>query len=266
MKTPVLVQTPSGTGIPLPSPTAKTRLASSADQAWRYVSGFRSPRIPWMGMLIAGGIHAGMIFGFNFEKVEAPKEVYVAPTIALIDIPKMEEEPEIIEMGEGDVQEMEASAYVPMQADLPSVADVSSPFVQTIDPSAMMEKPNLDAAKVVSIPTGIRGGHGTSGTGLGNVFSLAQLDRIPEPTFQPPPVFPPAKKRDTTEARVEVEFIVDATGAVQDAHVVRATVDGFEDAAVIAVSRWKFRPGMKAGKKVNTRMRQPLLFRVTDEG
>jgi len=30
------------------------------------------------------------------------------------------------------------------------------------------------------------------------------------------------------------------------------------------VSRWQFRPGMKAGKKVNTRMRVPLIFRVIE--
>jgi hypothetical protein len=46
---------------------------------------------------------------------------------------------------------------------------------------------------------------------------------------------------------------------------VSATFPGFESASVAGVSRWQFRPGMKAGKKVNTRMRVPLIFRVIDD-
>jgi protein TonB len=40
---------------------------------------------------------------------------------------------------------------------------------------------------------------------------------------------------------------------------------GFDDAAMVGVSKWKFRPGMKAGRKVNTRVRQMITFTVGDE-
>jgi hypothetical protein len=30
------------------------------------------------------------------------------------------------------------------------------------------------------------------------------------------------------------------------------------------VSRWKFRAGIKAGRKVNTRMRVPIVFKILD--
>ena len=37
-----------------------------------------------------------------------------------------------------------------------------------------------------------------------------------------------------------------------------------EEAAVTGVGRWKFRPGQKNGRPVNTRMRVPILFRLAN--
>jgi len=31
------------------------------------------------------------------------------------------------------------------------------------------------------------------------------------------------------------------------------------------VSRWRFRPGMRGGRRVNTRMSVPIIFRVSDD-
>jgi len=63
-------------------------------------------------------------------------------------------------------------------------------------------------------------------------------------------------------AKVTVEFIVDRDGKVLNPVVVQTTHDGFNDAAMAGVSRWRFRPGWKNGKKVNTRMSVPIIFRI----
>jgi protein TonB len=39
---------------------------------------------------------------------------------------------------------------------------------------------------------------------------------------------------------------------------------GFERPALEGVVRWKFRPGMKLGRKVNTRVIQPIDFSIND--
>lgn len=39
---------------------------------------------------------------------------------------------------------------------------------------------------------------------------------------------------------------------------------GFERPALDGVVRWKFRPGMKLGRKVNTRVIQPIDFSIND--
>jgi len=58
----------------------------------------------------------------------------------------------------------------------------------------------------------------------------------------------------------QVEFIISETGDVAEAHVVTATNPLFGQAAVEAILQWKFLPGVRDGKPVNTRIRQTLHF------
>lgn len=39
---------------------------------------------------------------------------------------------------------------------------------------------------------------------------------------------------------------------------------GFNEAAVQGVAKWKFRAGVRGGRKVNTQMRVPIVFRFDD--
>ena len=148
-----------------------------------------------------------------------------------------------------------------MQADLPSMPQPTD-FVQQIDFASLVEKPDLAQAKLLSIPEGDRRSRAMEG--LGKVFNLADLDRIPEALFQPPPVFPAALKHDVSSASVTVEFVVDTNGVVVNAYVTDTSHVGFNVAATTGVSRWKFRPGMRGGRKVNTRMRVPINFKLIE--
>jgi protein TonB len=150
-----------------------------------------------------------------------------------------------------------------MLADVPSVS-VESDFVQKLDFSSLKPRTDLDAAKVISIPVGPRSGSQVVRGNMKDLFDLKDLDSPPNAVFQPAPVFPSALKRDVQLATVVVEFIVDKKGKVIQAWVTDSTYRGFEDAAIAGVSRWQFRPGMKGGRAVNTRMRVPLVFRVID--
>ncbi len=61
-----------------------------------------------------------------------------------------------------------------------------------------------------------------------------------------------------------VAFIVNTKGEVVDAIAIRATNAAFAEAAVRAVLQWKFKPGMKNGRLVNTRMQVPIIFQLED--
>jgi protein TonB len=149
-----------------------------------------------------------------------------------------------------------------MLADVPSPNITDNSFVQPMDFRPEVEI-DLSRAKVITIPNNISRG-GSGGKGFGVVFDLAQLDRIPEATVQASPIFPVSLKKDVSEARVVVNFIVTTEGTVANAYVEDSTHFGFNEAAVTGVSKWKFRPGMKAGRRVNTRMIVPIIFRLLE--
>lgn len=253
--------------IRVPLPVAST---ASLPHAWRYrIPGGRRTGRLLAALVIAGSLHALLLLGFNRKAPPVVAEPPDQPLIELslvADVSKIEE-PEPADASEPGEAVPADAGYVPMLADVPMSVDVSTAFVQQMDFSSLQPKTDLSSARVIAIPTSIRrGGGGTGGQGLKEIFNLAQLDRIPEAIFQPPPIFPVALRKDVETARVDVEFIVTANGEVTDVQVVSATYPGFESASITGVARWQFRPGMKAGKKVNTRMRVPLIFRVIDGG
>jgi len=62
-----------------------------------------------------------------------------------------------------------------------------------------------------------------------------------------------------------VGFIITSRGEVVEAHIISSSHPGFERSALSAIGKWKFRPGMKNGQKVNTRVEQPLTFVLTND-
>jgi periplasmic protein TonB len=99
---------------------------------------------------------------------------------------------------------------------------------------------------------------------IGRIFNPEDLDRAPEPVLQPAPVYPHAMKREGLEASVMVEFVVDTDGRVLAPAIVESTHHSFDDAALAGVARWKFRAGVRGGKKVPSRMRVPIVFKTID--
>lgn len=225
---------------------------------WKYDSR-RRPRVAlWLAMFVSAAFHALMIFGFN-RRSEEVVEVAADEEIIRMELPPLpkEEEPPVEEFAD-EVPE-DSGVAVPMLADIPSRVPLATDFVQALQPAVPID-PSQMATDLSRVPVQIA--HKPTAAGLKDLFDLAQLDRAPEPVAQPAPVFPFELKNQVERAEVIVEFIVTSDGRVQYATIVSATHAGFERAAVEGVSKWRFRPGIKAGRKVNTRMRVPLIFRV----
>lgn len=203
---------------------------------------------------------------FAFNRKVAPKAAVATEEEFAVQLvmPELKdlEEPEL-EPFEGDQEPVDAGVTVPMLADTPVQVDLSNAFLQEIDYSSLVPQHDLSAAKTLSIPTNIHRG-GKIGEGMGKVFDLKDLDRAPEPLVRIAPVVPVGMRQEGFKAEVVVGFVVDANGVVMGAHVIRSSDRNLEEAALIAMGKWKFRPGVKNGRRVNVRMMQPLLFRVTD--
>jgi periplasmic protein TonB len=64
------------------------------------------------------------------------------------------------------------------------------------------------------------------------------------------PVYPPEARAEGVEGYVVVRYDVDDEGRVLNARVVESSPDGvFDQAAVRAVSSWRFRPAEQAGER-----------------
>jgi periplasmic protein TonB len=222
----------------------------------------RSRALLLIAIAASASVHLGIIFGVR----PAPKkalvldEEYIIPIRLVVPDLKDLDLPEP-EPTDGGPQE-EAPSLVPMQQDvlqLPKPTD----FVQQFDASSLLEQPDFSDMKVRIIPENFQRGSGKLAESIGNIFNLADLDRHPEPVFQPAPAMPHEAKREGISGEVRVQFVVNTEGRVVDAFVVESTDRRFNDAAVVGVSKWKFRPGMKAGKKVNSRMAVPIVFTMT---
>jgi protein TonB len=91
-------------------------------------------------------------------------------------------------------------------------------------------------------------------------FEIIKLDQKPLIKTQVAPQYPAELRRAQIEGEVLVDFVVTSEGNVAKASAVRSSHRDFEAAAVAAVSKWKFAPGKKSGKPVNTHMQVPIGF------
>lgn len=91
------------------------------------------------------------------------------------------------------------------------------------------------------------------------LFALADLDQKPRPLYQPSPVVG-AALRKKAPGTVNILFIVDQDGRVQNPIVQSSSDSVFERPALAAVKQWKFEPGKRNGAPVRFRMRVPITF------
>ncbi|MDP1578977.1 MAG: TonB family protein [Candidatus Didemnitutus sp.] len=234
--------------------------ASEATGSWRY-DGIPRQRVNiFLGMLGSVALHGAFFWGLDYR----PETVRAAPVQSMefiqIVMPPLDEEPPDQVADLSDADEAPPAVAVPQLLDMPSAVTVST-FVQPLQYVPEVTS-NLGAAKITQIPVNI--GRDKNLSKMGHIFEIKQLDRQPVPLLQPSPVFPYALRKEIAHAEVVVEFIVDSNGDVVLPMVVSSTHRGFEEAALLGVSKWKFRPGVKTGRKVNTRVRVPISFTLLD--
>ncbi len=103
---------------------------------------------------------------------------------------------------------------------------------------------------------------------LGPALALALAAPVVSDYDQPPrpiKIVKPQYPRDAFAKRiqgvVEVEILIDASGNVARARVVKS-VPGLDEAALDTVERWRFSPATKNGRSVATVARAPVIFEI----
>jgi len=174
-------------------------------------------------------------------------------TVQLIEMPKIE--PDEQDMKDEEQAPAPKDFAPPMQADVPQLVTDTS-FVQRLEPPP--ETNQITKATII-IP---EGGVNTKGM---EVFDISKLDQIPVPIVQVRPQYPFEMRRAGISGQAVVDFIVDTSGNVRNAFAASSSQREFEAAAVQAVSKWRFKPGKKGGRVVNTHMQVPIVFTLDNE-
>lgn len=202
-------------------------------------------------------IHGGLVWGGSLLDTVKAKVKKEEPPASMEVMAVPPQEPDTPDVTPDTVKETDLSDLAPpTQTDVPSAA-VDSMFSQQIQPPP---PPRFNKGSVITIPTGPA--TSSVGKGVAAVFDIANLDQRPEVRFQAGPKFPIALKRAGINGSATVQFIVDASGDVRDAVAVKSTHREFENPAIEAVLKWKFRPGKKGNAVVNTRMEAEIEFKL----
>ena len=128
--------------------------------------------------------------------------------------------------------------------------------VVDLSPDVNPQAPQLDMTMDLSLPMNL-----ADGPYLGPVAT--QLDKDFMPLSRQPPQYPYRAARRGIEGWVRVRFQVTETGTVEDVEVLDSEPPGvFEQAAIKAVYRWRFKPRIVNGQPTAGTAEQVVEFEL----
>ena len=195
------------------------------------------------------------------------------PDIPEIEPPKLlppeMEQPEVtqepLEMTPLTPQTLEPLAPEPPQISTPAI-NVVSLNALPIQSSPMNLKVNLQAAKV-PVPNAVAPPPGPpKAIATKTVFGMDEVDQKPAGIGVLKPPYPFSARRKGIEGYVTVKFLVDKTGKAREVKILDAKPPGIFDRAVHkTVPRWRFKPGKKGGRPVDTWVKITIRFELGDD-
>jgi TonB family protein len=114
------------------------------------------------------------------------------------------------------------------------------------------------------VGSGSGGGFGPgSGGGMGGgVFKVGGGVSAPALISKTDPEYSEEARKAKYSGIVVLAIVVDTEGRAQNIRVVKSLGMGLDEKAIEAVSKWKFRPGMKGGVAVNVSAQIEVNFRL----
>jgi TonB family protein len=90
--------------------------------------------------------------------------------------------------------------------------------------------------------------------------STALADQRLELLHREPPLYPSELDKSRITGRVDFEFFVESDGTVREVRIIKSTHPLFSEQTVAAVRQWRFRPEIKGGIPVRSRIVTYLEF------
>jgi TonB family protein len=153
----------------------------------------------------------------------------------------------------------------PAEGDTPPVEEAPAVAASSNAPAHFVMAFGSGAATygTVSAASGAGGtGGGSGGTSDGETYAESGVSRPARLRVGPPPDYPASARAEGVEADVPLEIVVNAQGAVIEAHALRHAGYGMDEAALTAVRAYTFTPAQREGRNVRVRMRWVVQFRI----
>jgi len=80
-----------------------------------------------------------------------------------------------------------------------------------------------------------------------------------------PPKFPPQLARDGVSGIVAVRCTIDEKGNVTEPTVEKSSNPAFDQPALDAITKWRFKPATKDGSPIALKVTIPIRFNAADE-
>ncbi|MBK1833975.1 energy transducer TonB [Roseibacillus ishigakijimensis] len=201
---------------------------------------------------IAAAIVGGLVFTFLvfyviplMQKLEGKKEE-VTTTMEAAYVEEAPEDFELEEEPPPPEEEPEPEPELNLETEPMDIADIPFDLGAGVGGKMMLNlKPNFEVA---DDPNALGGG---------------DLDTPPRPTSKPPPRYPGEMLKKKQGGKVLVLVTVDERGVVTNASVKESSgFQALDQAALNAAKRWKFKPGIKGGRKAVMTATIPFNFRV----
>lgn len=230
-----------------------------------------------LGIACAVGLHGGIIAFGGLLFAGAKKDLGKLQQVELISADDVAE----AKKPDEPATEPQESEDIAVEAEKPPDA---AEIMRNLELSAVASTPELDAASLSAIEAALSGqaggggdfgqaldfasggrigGTGKAGAldgGVESAFSIAEIDQEPRIILQGLPVYPSSMRGKKIEGLVTVVFIVDADGKVANPRVETTTNVAFNAPALDAIKKWKFEPGLRAGKRVACKKRIDIRF------
>jgi protein TonB len=211
-----------------------------------------------VAFIAAGLVNLGLFLLMSFMvagQQGGPKKI---EPIAMVDFIRLKHEPDPPQPKERQLPQKPPTPRQPpsMAVHQPQTAQPQSPAPPQITPS-------------IELPLNFKstgpylGNYAEApGTALGSdIVSVGEGDLIP--LVRIPPQYPRRAARRGLEGVVTVAFIVTKEGSVRDPEVVDSHPPGvFDEAALQAVKRWKFKSKQVEGQLVEQRATQKIEFKL----
>lgn len=209
----------------------------------------------------AAALHAFLFWGIGGTRPPgdtSPKPA--SPTRTFVETFILPPEPPA-----NDPEPFTAPAKGSADAERPSLPDDARPTECNFEMPALPNypPPKNPVSQISFEPPGDPNGI-VEGVQNAKIVDSIHLDNKPRTRSQTPPAYPMEARHSGLTGEVWVEFVVDQSGHVKTARVVRSSSSIFESATLRAVQLWRFEPGKRNGRPVSFRMVAPVVFSLND--